>query len=441
MLEWSPSLSYVVYALALPGLWAVRTGHRWVRDRKAESRRQRFIDYGTSEPVSLHPLIDPARCVGCGACTHACPEGDIIGMIGDKAHLLDPASCIGHGACKTACPVGAIDLVFGSARRGVDIPVVSPAFESNTPGLFIAGELGGMGLIANAIEQGRQAIDAIAVRKAPRQSAHYDVIIVGGGPAGIAATLAAKSKNLRYLTLEQDTLGGTVARYPRGKLAMTRPVTLPLYGKVRFRRVRKERLLTLWQSVIDKTGITIHNGVRVERIKPLASGFEVTTSAGVCHGHSLLLATGRRGSPRRLGVPGETLPKVVYSLDSPTQYRGRHVVVVGGGNSAVDVTLALTRTPASHRVASVTLCHRGAILNRASVACRRALEEAVQAGLATVLLDTQLHSIGNDHVEILQRGQRRVLPNHAVIICAGGTMPLSLLAGTGVQVETKYGTA
>jgi thioredoxin reductase (NADPH) len=441
MIEWTPSLAYGVYALALPGLWAVRTGHRWIRERKAERRRQGFIDDSASDPVSLHPVIDHARCVGCGACAHACPEGDIIGMLRDKAHLLDPASCIGHGACKTACPVGAIDLVFGSARRGVDIPVVSPTFESNTPGLFIAGELGGMGLIVNAIEQGRQAIGAIAERRGPRDPAAYDVIIVGGGPAGIAASLAAKSKNLRYLTLEQDTLGGTVARYPRGKLVMTRPAVLPLYGKVRLRRVRKERLLALWQRVIDKTGITIHNGVRVESIMPLASGFQVATSAGSFQGHSVLLATGRRGSPRQLGIPGENLPKVVYRLDRPSQYRGQHVLVVGGGNSAVEAALALARAPAQHRVASVTLCHRGTALSRATPSIRRALEDAAQAGMVTVLLDARLESVGAGQVDIELRGERRALRNDAVIVCAGGTLPTSLLADVGVRVETKYGTA
>jgi thioredoxin reductase (NADPH) len=441
MLEWTPTLAYGAYALALPGLWAVRTGHRWIRERKAKRRQQGILADGTSEPVSLHPVIDPARCVGCGACAHACPEGDIIGMIGDKAHLLEPASCIGHGACKTACPVGAIDLVFGSARRGVDIPFVSPTFESSTPGIFIAGELGGMGLIANAIAQGRQAIDAIATRKGPSDPAHYDVIIVGGGPAGIAASLAAKSKNLKYLTLEQDTLGGTVSRYPRGKLVMTRPAVLPLYGKVRFKRVRKERLLALWQKVISETGITIHNGVRVERITRMATGFEITTSAGMCRGHSVLLATGRRGSPQRLGISGEELPKVVYRLDSPAQYAGQHVVVVGGGNSAVETALALAHAPARYRVASVTLCHRGGALSRARPASRAALDDAVHAGLVIVLLDAHVDSIGSDHVRIDHRGAQHAMRNDAVIICAGGTLPTALLNDIGVDIETKYGTA
>jgi thioredoxin reductase (NADPH) len=437
MFEQLPGLGYVSYALGLLAVWAVAAGGRHLREQAASSRQQRAIDTGNTEPASLHPVIDAAKCVGCGACTHACPEGDIIAMIGGKAQLVDAGACIGHGACKTSCPVGAIDLVFGSARRGVDIPVVTPQFESTVPGVFIAGELGGMGLIANAIEQGRQAIDAIARHQRIGAEGIYDVVIVGGGPAGISASLAAKERQLRYLTLEQDTLGGTVARYPRGKLVMTRPADLPIYGRVRLRRVRKERLLALWQKVIGETGIEIHGGVRVEHITPHDWGFEVETSSGVCRTATLLLATGRRGSPRRLGVPGEDLPKVVYSLDDPAQYRGRHVLIVGGGDSAIEAALALTRQP----LASLTLSYRGTSFGRAKAINRRRLDEAVLAGKLVVLLKSNVRRIEQERVLIEQAGQLYPQANDAVIVCAGGLLPTSLLADIGVRVETKYGTA
>ena len=270
--------SYAPWGLALLVVWAGYGMLRLLNEARARRRRDAFIEGAGGEPVSLHPVIDPARCVGCSACTNACPEGRIIAMIGGKAQLIDPISCIGHGACKTACPVAAIDLVFGSARRGVDIPVISPTFESSVPGVFIAGELGGMGLIANAIEQGRQAIDSIARLDGLKWADRYDVVIIGAGPAGIAASLAAKEKGLSALTLEQDCLGGTVARYPRGKIAMTRPARLPLYGRVKFRRVRKDRLLALWDDIVRKTGIVIHDRVRVERIITARDGFEVASS-------------------------------------------------------------------------------------------------------------------------------------------------------------------
>ena len=438
MLEMLPDLAgYPAYALSLLAVWAAFGIGRRVKERRNASLHHEAIDLGGAEPPSLHPVIDPARCIGCGACANACPEGKIIVMIGGKAQLLDPGSCIGHGACKTACPAGAIELVFGTATRGIDIPQVTPSFESNVPGLFIAGELGGMGLIANAIEQGKQAIDAIARLDGIGQDKLYDVVIVGAGPAGISATLAAKQLGLRSLTFEQDTLGGTVARFPRGKLVMTRPANLPLFGKVKLHRVRKEKLMDLWRTVIAKTGVRIHDGIRVTAIDRQAWGFDVETVTGRYAARAVLLANGRRGSPKRLGVAGEYLPKVVYSLVEPSQYRGQHVLVVGGGDSALEAAAEIVR----HRVASVTLSYRGKAFTRAKSANQRRVTEAKLKGRLHILFESHVRSI-EPHCVIVEKGGRTYdLQNDAIVICAGGVLPSALLASVGVAVETKYGTA
>ena len=196
------SLTYVVYGVPVLVLllWSVLRRRRFERRSAQIHERMR-----SAEPASLHPVIDPARCIGCGSCLKACPEQEhheVLGIIGGRAALMNPADCIGHGACKTACPVEAITLVFGTERRGVDIPLLTPSFETNVPGIFIAGELGGMGLIRNALEQGRQAVEAIRSGRGKREPGDaLDLVIVGAGPAGFAASLTAKSNGHAFRRL------------------------------------------------------------------------------------------------------------------------------------------------------------------------------------------------------------------------------------------------
>jgi len=433
--------SYAFYLAPLLLAWLCYAVTRWRAQARSRARRDAAYEAGLSEPASLHPVIDAARCFGCGACIHVCPEGQVLGLIDGKAALVEPAACIGHGACKAACPTDAISLVFGSAQRGVDIPRVSPSFETNVPGVFIAGELGGMGLIANAIEQGRQALDSISRLDGLGQPGQYDVVIVGAGPAGFAASLAAKERSLRYLTLEQDSFGGSVAHYPRNKLITTRPVRLPFHdrkGKFRkFRHVRKERLLQFWHDVARQSQLAIHYGKRVEQVLPLEQGFEVRTAERPYRTRAVLLATGRRGTPRKLGVPGENQTKVVYSLVDPAQYRGLRVLVVGGGDSALEAAVALARLGNCE----VTLCHRGPAFTRALPRSRARLEEVSRGGRVAVLLDAEIRAIRPDSVDISLSGTLRRLQNDAVIICAGGLVPTTFLKRIGIEVETKYGVA
>jgi thioredoxin reductase (NADPH) len=425
--------SYLPYVGLILATWMTAILYRGWSQRVALE-----TDAGhAEEPPSLHPAINPALCIGCGACVAACPEAQVLSMIGNKAELTDASSCIGHGACKTSCPTDAIELVFGSARRGVDLPQVGADFQTNVPGLYIAGELGGMGLVANAVEQGCQAIAAISQRDDIGQPGLLDVVIIGAGPAGLAASLAAKDKDLRYATLEQGSLGGTVAQYPRDKIVMTRPAHLPLYGTFKARRVSKEQLLGVWRDVVDKTGVDIRAGVRVESIGKTATGFEVKTATETLQSQTVLLATGRRGAPRKLDVPGENLKKVVYAVVDADQFSGKRVLVVGGGSSAVEAALDLARIGS----VDVTLCYRGKAFDRAKTELRGELAKAEAARRLTVLKETRVASIESDHVDVEVRGENRRLANDAVVVCVGGLLPMKLLEGLGVHVETKFGSS
>ena len=430
-------LAASIYLTPMLVVWAFYIRRRRRRERQALDLLSESIETGLTEPASLHPLIDPARCLGCRTCVDACPEGQVLGLVNGKAVLVQPASCIGHGACAEACPQDAITLVLGTERRGVEIPVVSPNFETNVKGLFVAGELGGMGLIRNATAQGCQAMDAIAARPRGRAPKELDVIVIGAGPAGIAASLRARELGLRCVTLEQDTLGGTVAHYPRGKIVMTRPVHLPLYGKVQLRETSKESLLALWNGVIKKTSLTIRCGERVTSVAAEDGGLVVVTEQARYRARNVLLAIGRRGTPRRLGVPGEELPKVVYRLIDPEQYRGRRVLVVGGGDSALEAALALGEQPGTQ----VCLSYRGDAFSRAKPKNRERLQEAERAGRVRVMLESSPTSITPGGVEIETPNGSKEIANDVVIVCAGGILPTPFLRAAGVEIEVRHGEA
>ena len=428
----------LVYAAPLVTIWL---GWTALSRRKSQRARAILLDSeaaGLTEPPSLHPVIDPDRCLGCASCARACPEKTVIGIIDGKAALIEPSLCIGHGACAKACPTDAITLVFGTATRGVDIPLLSPEFETTVPGIFIAGELGGMGLIKNAIEQGRQAIGhaAAAARRVGGGSGMLDVLIVGCGPAGIAAGLGALERKLAFKVIDQATLGGTVAHFPRGKLVMTAPATLPLIGEVRFGEISKERLLAFWEEVLDRTGLQPGFEEQVIEIQRLESGFRIVTSKASYTARTVLLAIGRRGTPRPLGVPGEDLSKVVYRLTEPEQYAGQRVLVVGGGDSALEAAAQL----ATESDADVTISYRGAAYGRARRANREKVAALVASGRITELLGSQVRRIEQEIVEIAHDGQARILANDAVIVCAGGILPTDFLQKAGITVETKFGT-
>ncbi len=402
--------------------------------KKTQKSLNEYIAAGLTEPASLHPVFNPNRCIGSAACVPACPEGNIIGLIHGKAQLINPTKCIGHGACQAACPFDAITLVFGTEQRGIDIPDVRENFETNIPGLFIAGELGGMGLIRNAVTQGSQAMKYILTRDS--KGKQLDVVIIGAGPAGFAATLAAHEKKMKYKTIEQDSLGGTVYNFPRGKLVMTAPVVLPIIGSVKMFETTKEKLLSFWINVEKKTGIKINYKEKMNSIKPSGEGFIVTTDKGIYETSAVLLTIGRRGTPRKLGVKGEEKTKVVYRLLDPAEYRNKHVLIVGGGDSALE---AATRI-AEEKGSKVTISYRSPTFSRAKQKNQNNINDMAKTGKITAIMSSTVTLITDNQVELDQDGKIVVIKNDGIIVCAGGILPTPFLKQLGISIDTKYGT-
>ena len=407
--------------------------------RKAEAAFDAVHEQGGPQPASLHPVVNRGICIGAANCVAVCPEKDVLGLVAGQAVTINPTHCVGHGLCERSCPVEAIQLVLGSEKRGVDIPRIQGNFETNVDGIYVVGELGGMGLIRNAFEQARQCIDGIRQEKRSAPDGAYDLLIVGCGPAGLAASLHSLHHGLRFVTIEKEDIGGTVRYYPRKKLVMTHPVKVPGYGKLSYREIEKEDLIETWEDIVATTGVDAH--VRTGELFKSADRdedgcFQVQTSGDTYTTRRIVLAIGRRGIPRKLGIPGEDGSNVAYSLLEPEQYRGHRITVVGGGDSAIEAALSLSEQPDT----TVRLSYRKAKFSRLKPANQERIERTITGGTVTFLPETNLSRIAPDEVAYVDAdGEEHTLPNDYVFIFIGGTLPTAMLKDLGITIDTKFG--
>ena len=410
-----------------------------VREEKAQksAEKGKLMSEG---PRAQHPHIDVNYCIGCQSCTHVCPEGDVLAMLGGKAAIVNGYKCIGHSLCAEACPVGAITMVMASPSMSADLPRLTPEFETNVTNLFIAGELGGLALIKNAVNQGRECIDTIARRFASAASVDkdvHDVVIIGAGPAGISASLRAIEKKLKFVTIEKDEVGGTVAKYPRQKLVMTSPVEFPMYGKFEKLQLSKENLLAFWDMVLNRADFNAVTGEKIENIQKVGDVFTVTSAHNHYRARAVVLALGRAGDPRKLGVKGEELPKVMYRLIEADHYVNKKILVIGGGDSAVEAAMGLARQVGNE----VTLSYRQAQFSRIKGRNAKRIEQDMGAGKVKVLFNSSPVEFKPESVVLQANGQTQEIANDFVWVFAGGTPPNDFLKKIGVEFGAKDLTA
>ncbi len=430
-------VTYAIYALVLliPLVLYVRSQRKKAQQAREAAERGQLISEG---PRAQHPHIDVSHCIGCQSCTTVCPEGTVLAMVGGKAAIVNGYRCVGHSLCVEACPVGAITMVKAHPSMSADLPYLTPEYETSIANLFIAGELGGLALIRNAVNQGREIVDVIANRIAAQEDRPppevFDVLIVGAGPAGISASLRAIEHKLRYATIERDEVGGTVSKFPRQKLVLTAPVEFPLYGTLKKTEMSKENLLQFWKTIAERADFRVFTNESVGEIRKDADGyFTVITNRVMYRAAAVVLAMGRAGTPRKLGVVGEELPKVMYRLIEADHYRNKRILIVGGGDSAVEAAMGLARQPGNQ----VTLSYRKDAFARIKERNAVRLEKDISTGKIRVIFNSMPMEFTKDAVALDIDGTVETLPNDFIWIFAGGVAPNDFLKKVGIAFGDK----
>jgi putative YpdA family bacillithiol system oxidoreductase len=420
----------VITAILIPYFLKAKKRHKEDINRKEEARA-----LGIDRPLAQFPFIDASRCIGCGSCVAACPERDVLGIIYGKASVINGQRCVGHSYCEAACPVEAIRVGLGDLKTRPDIPIIGHDNQTTIPGVYIAGELSGFSLIRNAVAQGKFVVEQIARKQKVRSNETssskddlFDIIIVGAGPAGLSAALSAIMHQLSYLVLDQQEPGGTIRQYPRQKLVMTQPIEIPLYGWLKKDEYSKEILVQTWQSIIEKFGLNIHIGEKVDQVKKENGCFKVVTPIGQYQARYVILAMGRRGTPRKLGVPGEEMAKVLYQIIDAQAYSGKHVLVVGGGDSAIEAAVGLARQEGN----TVSISYRKDRFARIKKKNEDKLQELVSRGKVNILFNSEVTRITQRSVFLLVEQKHIEIPNDFVFVFIGGEPPFEMLKQMGV---------
>ena len=433
--RWESLLIWTAVLAMCGGIVIAHVGKHRRKERKNLYGKREAVELKLDQPPAQHPMVDTSLCIGCGSCVDACPEGGVLGLINGKATIINGLRCVGHGRCAEACPVEAVTIGLGDLSTREDIPQTDNQHQTNIPGLYIAGELGGLALVKNAVHQATKVVHAIASEMKPGGVDEIeDLVVVGAGPAGLSAALAAKEKGFSCLILEQEAAGGTILQYPRKKMMLTQPVEIPLYGWLKRPQYAKEELLAIWHRIIESQELRISRGEILDNVLPDPAGFEVVTSKGRYRARRVILALGRRGTPRKLGAPGEDRAKVMYKLIDAGQYSGDHLLLVGGGDSAVEAAVALSRQAGN----TVTISYRKHKFFRIKKRNLEALDEAVANGSIRVIYNSNVVSI--DELAVLLKTETGDLDlrNDFVFIFAGGIPPFGLLKKIGIAFGGEH---
>ena len=417
----------LIFAFTIPYLIRWKRKQNQTVEKLNESTR-----IGANKALMQHPIIDLSRCIGCGICTKVCPEGEVLGLVGGKAVLINGSKCVGHEVCMESCPVGGIEVGLGDISSREDIPQLSSELESNFENIYVIGELGGLALIRNAVNQGARVAKSIQA-KLNGSTPSQPIVVVGAGPAGLSCTISLKEMGLPVVLLDQSEPGGTILQYPRRKLVMVQPIEMPGYGEMANSEYSKEELLEIWDNIFESHSPDFRRGHQLQAIEKDGAGYKITTSMGGFSSEYVVLALGRRGTPRKLEVPGEDLSKVAYKLMDAETYQDKHILVVGGGDSAVEAAVGLGQQIGN----TVPLSYRKNGFARIKTRNDEQVAKAVKNGWINIMYESTVDSIDEQHVIINHENQKKQVENDYVFIFAGGIPPFKLMNSIGIQFGTS----
>ncbi len=394
--------------------------------------------------VLVHDINDD-RCTGCDACVAVCPT-NVLDLIDNKSRVVRFQDCIQCEACMWACPTQALVMhPEGTQPPALKVPELDEFYQTAVPGQYLIGEVAGKPLVKNAANLGRAVVEhmlkgglkpgagrsKMAEGSDAAKVTAVDVVIVGSGPGGLSAALTCIQRGLSYVVIEKDvTIASTIAHYPKGKLIMAEPYDTANLSLLPVFDSSKEQMLPIWRDLVERVGMNVRHGETVESVERRADGvFAIKTNVSSYRAQRVVLATGTRGKPRTLGVKGENLPKVNSLLDDPDLYRGKHVLVVGGGDSACEAAIALADAGAK-----VIVSYRGRSFNRAQPKNKQTIESYAASKRIKAKFQSQVEEINNEGVILaMADGVRKLYPNDATFVLIGADPPIAWLAKLGIQ--------
>lgn len=421
-------------------------------------------------PDYPHPVIFPDRCIGCQACVEACPH-DVLDMVDGHAVAVAPDLCMDDTACQAECPVNPKACIVINTAKPV-VSRTSPVrdggtYETNVSGCYIIGDVSGVPLIKNAVKEGSEVIEHIADDLRRLQSepkAEFDVAIIGVGPGGASAAASAQTAGLKYIAIEQERRLASIERYPVGKYIYFKPDAKNWEGALPDLSPgeQREKVLAAWNNSLEKQGVSINEFESCKSVTRAQDGdyFSIKTeriddkSERVYTARHVVLSVGLRGTPNRLGLPNEDMkinvggreqPKVLYSLNDPSQYRGRNVIVVGGGNSAVEAAVDLVmkrdgssitaRPPAEMN--HVTLLVRTYLAPTVKFGNKVQLYKCVDSGMIDLRFGQRIKELREAEVvleDVRTKADAGTIPNDLIFALIGGERPDRFLQSIGIEI-------